>query len=149
MPRRGRPPLSASGERSRVRPSTRTHLPPPETLDQAGPSESQGLREQGWPSHLRECVRALGRCRLDRTYESVMAIGFHDCCCRRRPYPLGTAISSSHALLWSPLSVTGTSSVERATVLSFGLARARAICLYLILGVELCILLLISCCSVV
>nr|CAD1824759.1 unnamed protein product [Ananas comosus var. bracteatus] len=103
----------------------------------------------GSPSHLRECVRALGRRRLDRTYESVMAIGFHDCRCRRRPYPLGTAISSSHALLWFPFSVTGTSSVERATVLFFGLARARAICLYLILGVELCILLLISCCSVV
>nr|CAD1820435.1 unnamed protein product [Ananas comosus var. bracteatus] len=72
----------------------------------------------GSPSHLRECVRALGRRRLDRTYESWEGR------CRRRPYPLGTAISSSHALLWSPFSGIGAPSVERGQghllVLDFG-----------------------------
>nr|CAD1831230.1 unnamed protein product [Ananas comosus var. bracteatus] len=72
----------------------------------------------GSPSHLRECVRALGRRRLDRTYESWEGR------CRRRPYPLGTTISSSHAFLWSPFSGTGAPSVERGQghllVLDFG-----------------------------
>nr|CAD1837274.1 unnamed protein product [Ananas comosus var. bracteatus] len=195
MPRRGRPPLSASGERSRDRPSTRTHLPPPETLDQARPSESQGLREQ--VASLTETTRLQGEY-IQRLWDMwaqqtgtaprvpeqpaplstgqttttvpTSPIGTTSTPptmqtappetvtvapttapdwegrCRRRPYPLGTAVCSSHVLLWSPFSGTGTSSVERAIVLSVGLAQARANCLYLILGVtlELCSLLLVS-----
>nr|CAD1817948.1 unnamed protein product [Ananas comosus var. bracteatus] len=51
--------------------------------------------------------------------------------------PTGNCCSWFSRPLWSPFSGTGTSSVERAIVLSVGLAQARANCLYLILGGKL------------